>query len=130
MARLVFVEFLARPKRFELLTPRFVVWAGPLKSLRSVTVRKPLLVEIPCISAIFESHSVTVKLSVFLPITGPETDVERSIGNGEVDSSILSGSTIRLIKRTLYFQDNSAILRCLRDWHSIDQIRHFDRNRQ
>lgn len=29
---------MARPKRFELLTPRFVVWAGPLKSLRSVTV--------------------------------------------------------------------------------------------
>jgi hypothetical protein len=37
---------MARPKRFELLTPRFVVWAGPLKSLSSVTVRKPLLVEI------------------------------------------------------------------------------------
>jgi hypothetical protein len=37
---------MARPKRFELLTPRFVVWAGPLKSLRSVTVRKPLLADI------------------------------------------------------------------------------------
>jgi len=33
---------LARPKRFELLTPRFVVWAGPLKSLKSVTVRNGL----------------------------------------------------------------------------------------
>jgi hypothetical protein len=40
---------MARPKRFELLTPRFVVWAGPLKSLRSVTVRKPRLVEIDVI---------------------------------------------------------------------------------
>ena len=37
---------MARPKRFELLTPRFVVWAGPLKSLRSVTVRTPLVVKI------------------------------------------------------------------------------------
>jgi hypothetical protein len=36
---------MARPKRFELLTPRFVVWAGPLKSLKSVTVRNPLLVK-------------------------------------------------------------------------------------
>ncbi len=36
---------LARPKRFELL-PSLVVWARPLKSLRSVTVRRPLLVEI------------------------------------------------------------------------------------
>jgi hypothetical protein len=39
----------ARPKRFELLTPRFVVWAGPLKSLRSVTITKPLFVEIGAI---------------------------------------------------------------------------------
>ena len=32
---------MARPKRFELLTPRFVVWARSLKSLRSVTVSGP-----------------------------------------------------------------------------------------
>jgi len=32
---------MARPKRFELLPPRFVVWAGPLKSLRFVTVNYP-----------------------------------------------------------------------------------------
>src|SRR5216684_5506115 len=31
---------MARSKRFELLPPRFVVWAAPLKSLRSVTVRR------------------------------------------------------------------------------------------
>jgi hypothetical protein len=33
---------LARPKRFELLTPRFVVQARALKSLGSVIARKPL----------------------------------------------------------------------------------------
>jgi hypothetical protein len=30
---------LARPKRFELLTPRFVVWGRALKSLRFVPIR-------------------------------------------------------------------------------------------
>jgi hypothetical protein len=30
---------MVRPKRFELLTPRFVVWWGPLKSLKFVTER-------------------------------------------------------------------------------------------
>jgi len=33
------LQQMARPKRFELLTPRFVVCAVPLKSLRFVTVR-------------------------------------------------------------------------------------------
>ena len=46
---------MARPKRFELLTPRFVVWAGPLKSLRSVTVRKPLLAEIGVIQQLLNA---------------------------------------------------------------------------
>jgi hypothetical protein len=37
------------------MTPRFVVWAGPLKSLRSVTVRKPLLVEIGAIGRLLSA---------------------------------------------------------------------------
>jgi hypothetical protein len=45
-AKIVQNRKMARPKRFELLTPRFVVWVGPLKSLKSVTVRKPLVAEI------------------------------------------------------------------------------------
>jgi hypothetical protein len=31
---------MVRPKRFDLLPPRFVVWAGSLKSLKSVTIRR------------------------------------------------------------------------------------------
>jgi hypothetical protein len=85
---------MARPKRFELLTPRFVVWAGPLKSLRSVTVRKPLTVEIGVIRRLLNGlrYRKNERLSPIIPPA--QTAVEHSIGNGEVDSSILSGSTI------------------------------------
>ena len=38
---------MARPKRFELLTPRFVVWWPTLKSLRLVTERIDFELETP-----------------------------------------------------------------------------------
>jgi hypothetical protein len=74
------------------LTPRFVVWAGPLKSLRSVTVRKPLLVEIGFIRQFLNGRCYHKKERPSHP-PPPKAAVEHSIGNGEVDSSILSGST-------------------------------------
>jgi hypothetical protein len=75
------------------MTPRFVVWAGPLKSLRSVTLRKPLLVEICIIRQFLEALRYR-KIECSTDRHGPATKVDLSIGNGEVDSSILSGSTI------------------------------------
>lgn len=44
---LSFQEKIARPNGFEPLTPRFVVWWGPLKSLKFVTVRNALVAVLP-----------------------------------------------------------------------------------
>jgi hypothetical protein len=49
--------------------PKFVVWAGPLKSLRSVTVRKPRLLEIGVIRRLLNGlrYRKNERLSHVLP---------------------------------------------------------------
>jgi hypothetical protein len=72
-----------------------------LKSLRSVTLRNPLFVQIGGILMLLNGprYHENERLSYTLPPV--QAKVEHSIGNGEVDSSILSGSTIRFRVKSL-----------------------------
>src|ERR1700738_4713272 len=71
-------------------------------------------------------HSVTAKVIVF-PILNRsrETRLEHSIGNGEVDSSILSGSTIHSFAKALKIEHNSRF----RSIAGFDHFSHFEQNR-
>jgi hypothetical protein len=106
-------------------SPRFVVWAGQLKSLRSVTVRKPLLVEIGFIRQFLNGRYYHKKERPSHPPPPPKAAVEHSIGNGEVDSSILSGSTIHSLAKALKIKHNSRF----RSIVGFGHYSHFEQNR-
>ena len=67
------------PEEIRTPDPRFVVWAGSLKSLKSVTVRKPLVVEIGVIRQLMDA--LRYRKSDVFPILNHsrETTLEHSI---------------------------------------------------